>query len=590
MPRAGEQIGPYTLVKQLGRGAFGLVWLAERRGAFATTQVALKLALDEEPDLEAITQESQLWAQLGGHPNVLPIIEADRYDDQVVIVSEYAPSGSLEGWLKNNQGVSPNVEAATSMVLGILAGLEHLHSRRIIHRDLKPANILLQGETPRLADFGLARVLKSTSQSAGVAGTPAYMAPETFSGIRSEQSDIWSAGVIFYQLLTGRLPYPQTDIIALIGAISTREPEPLPDYVPEHIKQTIARAMEKDPARRFRTCGEMRAMIMATEKSLRPNIINGVTKSDESFREMPTEQLAGQHHRTANNEDVVATQVHKKQNQNQTKEHRFTDTKANNSSPQTAPEMGGLLKASNSSDSLNSPETVVNTVKAITPERKRTLAVSIITAALAVMVTFCITILYVVKDHSDKGAKPTTITVGSNNSGGTEASTSTNSKVVIIDNDGKTIDINGDNSNIQNREKMILDGKEIGMAAASQQMKIQIDSLIKDLDTKISKLSEDDEFEELSDELQSLKERYKTVNEADQSMGSKFAEYKSIYTELNVLQGRVGVFHMNIQIPFQPEAPFTSEIPVPPAPASSLSNNGNGHPIQKEKLDKLKHK
>src|SRR6185295_5407399 len=97
MPRPNEQIGPYTLIRQLGRGAFGIVWLAERRGAFATTKVALKLAIDEEPDLEAIAQESQLWARLAGNPNILQIIEADRYDGQVVIVSEYAPDGSLEG-------------------------------------------------------------------------------------------------------------------------------------------------------------------------------------------------------------------------------------------------------------------------------------------------------------------------------------------------------------------------------------------------------------------------------------------------------------------------------------------------------------
>ena len=101
----------------------------------------------------------------------------------------------------------------------MLSGLDHLHARRIIHRDLKPENILLQRETPRLADFGIARLLKSSSDSKQISGTLAYMAPEAFDGKRTEQTDVWSVGVIFYELLAGRLPYDQPDISSLVGAI-----------------------------------------------------------------------------------------------------------------------------------------------------------------------------------------------------------------------------------------------------------------------------------------------------------------------------------------------------------------------------------
>ena len=236
MLRPNDQIGPYTLVRQLGHGAYGIVWLAERRGRIATTKVAVKLILDQDPDLHALTQEAQLWEQASGHPNALPIIEAEVYENQVVIVSEYATGGSLSEWLKKNGGAAPSIKSAVRMMGKILKGLEHLHSMRIVHRDLKPQNILLQGETPRLADFGLARVLKTTAKSAGPSGTPSYMAPETLNGQRSEKSDIWAAGVILFQLLSGQMPFPQTDVMALMWALAYRDPEPLPSSVPAPLR------------------------------------------------------------------------------------------------------------------------------------------------------------------------------------------------------------------------------------------------------------------------------------------------------------------------------------------------------------------
>lgn len=261
MFRAGDQIGPYLLISKIGRGNFGVVWLAERRTTITTTRVALKMPLDDDVDLETIRQEADLWVQASGHPNVLPIIEANIYDDQVVIASEYAPDGSLDAWLRKHGGAAPSEDVAVEMTSGILAGLQHLHSRSIIHRDLKPQNLLLQGETPRLADFGISRVLKSTSQSSIVAGTPVYMAPEAFDGKRNEQTDVWSAGVILYQLLSGHLPFPQADITSLMGAILTRNPDPLPLSIPDPLQEVITRSLKKDTAQRYKSATEMRAAL-----------------------------------------------------------------------------------------------------------------------------------------------------------------------------------------------------------------------------------------------------------------------------------------------------------------------------------------
>jgi serine/threonine protein kinase len=263
-----RKLGPYTLIRKIGRGAFGVVWLAEKKSSIASTRFALKLPRDEDIDLEAFTQEATIWLEASGHPNVVPLIDADIYDEQVVIVSEYVPDGSLATWLKHNGGRAPSVEAACEIVDGVLAGLRHLHERQIIHRDLKPENILLQRETPRLTDFGIARLLKTNSYSTNISGTFAYMAPEAFDGKRNQQTDLWSAGVIFYQMLAGRLPYDQSDTVSLIAAIVRNDPPRLPESVPAVVSQIVMKALQRDPINRYATVTEMRRDLREAEHRL----------------------------------------------------------------------------------------------------------------------------------------------------------------------------------------------------------------------------------------------------------------------------------------------------------------------------------
>ena len=263
MYRANDQIGPYTLIRRLGQGASGLVWLAERRGALVTTEVALKLPFDEEANLDSINREAQMWQAATGHPNVLPVIEADMYDGQVIIVSEYASGGTLKDWLDRNGGHAPSSEAAVQMLAGILAGLEHLHEKGLVHCDLKPSNVLLQGDTPRITDFGVSRVLRATVHTKHHSGTPAYMPPEAIDGQLSKLSDLWAAGVILYVMLTGRLPFPQQSMGPLMLALKEQEPDPLPTTVPTAIKRIIRRTLQKDPIRRFGSAREMRQALIS---------------------------------------------------------------------------------------------------------------------------------------------------------------------------------------------------------------------------------------------------------------------------------------------------------------------------------------
>jgi serine/threonine protein kinase len=267
MLRPGAQIGPYILTGKLGRGSFGVVWLAEKRTPLATTRVALKIPHDDELDMDAIKQEAALWARASGHPNVIPIIEANIYDEQIVIASEYASEGSMQDWLNRHGGAAPSIDLAVRVMFGILDGLEHLHTQQIIHRDLKPSNLLLQGQTPRIADFGISRIIKTTSQSITIAGTYAYMAPEAFDGRRNEQTDLWAAGVIFYQMLTGRLPFPQKDSASLMAAILNKSPEPMPVEISGRLQTVIARSLDKHPTQRFKSASEMRS---ALSLALRP--------------------------------------------------------------------------------------------------------------------------------------------------------------------------------------------------------------------------------------------------------------------------------------------------------------------------------
>lgn len=257
MPKPHDRIGPYELIRKLGKGAFGEVWLAHDVDNLVARApaIALKLPLDDDVDLDAIRQEATVWVAASGHANVLPMLEARLYDGQVVIASEYAPDGSLQQWLKTHGGKAPTQAAALEMTRGILAGLSHLHSRRIVHRDLKPDNILLKGTTPRLADFGLSRVLRSTSMSAVVAGTPVYMAPEAFKGKRNPQSDLWSVGVMLYQLLSGRFPFLSNDKYELYVRITNDEPAPI--EAPPWLQQVVSKALSKDLTQRFQTAEEM---------------------------------------------------------------------------------------------------------------------------------------------------------------------------------------------------------------------------------------------------------------------------------------------------------------------------------------------
>jgi len=278
MFHTGQQIGVYTLIKKLGEGGFGEVWLAENRHHSLDEKVAIKLPKNDRLDLDTLMKEIFNWNLAGKHKNILPIIECETFNNQVAIVSEFAFDGSLQD-LINRKKILP-FEEAVEITIEILDGLTHLHNRKIIHRDLKPDNILFQGKVPRLADFGISRAMTVTSRTEKVIGTLWYMAPETLDQKRNVQTDIWSVGVILYQMLTGSLPFPQRGEVELMGAIVMKEPAPLPSSVPSGLQKIIDRSLAKQPVDRYLTAAEMR-------QDLR-NFLAAPTHHQTPFDQQPT--------------------------------------------------------------------------------------------------------------------------------------------------------------------------------------------------------------------------------------------------------------------------------------------------------------
>lgn len=262
MPTVGETYGSYTLVRRLGRGGFGEVWLANWISPYSTTLVAVKFSTNPSPSLvNEVTREASLWSRVVNHPNVIRFLEANEYSssasgiNELILVTEFAPNGSLQNWLNNRGGSPASVEQTYVFIRGTLQGLTELHNNQIIHRDLKPDNLLLKGETVAIADFGLARFI--TAISRGGAGTPFYMSPEALRGQHSEAADIWAVGIIFYQLLIGNLPFYENNYWDLSNAI-VNDPLPnLPVSIPSVFKVVITRALEKSPSQRYHTANIM---------------------------------------------------------------------------------------------------------------------------------------------------------------------------------------------------------------------------------------------------------------------------------------------------------------------------------------------
>lgn len=254
----------YRLERRLARGGMADVY----RGVDLRLgrQVAVKIPhrhLAEDPAfVERLKREARAVAALT-HPNVVAVYDQDEYDGQPFLVMELVEGESV-GTLLNRQCPLP-IARAVGIVLDVLAALEHAHARGIVHRDVKPQNVLLTPEgRAKLADFGIALTSAATPLTAAdkLLGSIHYLAPERLSGQpASPCADIYSVGVLLYQMLVGQLPFEGDSTVDIAAQHQQREADPpsthRPD-LPAWVNGVVLRALAKDPSRRYPSASAMR--------------------------------------------------------------------------------------------------------------------------------------------------------------------------------------------------------------------------------------------------------------------------------------------------------------------------------------------
>jgi len=251
----GQAVGKYQILSNLGSGGFGTVFLA--RDVWIDKKVAIKVPHRQSGDFDDLLQEPRLLAALS-HTNVVGIVTAERVDGVFFIVMDYIKGESLEAVLDREKSL--DLPTALNYVVQILKGVEHAHQTQILHRDLRPANVLVsEAGVVKVADFGTSRFLEK-SHATTVIGSPPYMAPEQFQGRAVLASDIYSVGVILYQMLTGTLPYfsPNPAQIERMVALGRCTPPKLRNtQIPREISDIIMKAIAAEVSERYQRASEL---------------------------------------------------------------------------------------------------------------------------------------------------------------------------------------------------------------------------------------------------------------------------------------------------------------------------------------------
>jgi eukaryotic-like serine/threonine-protein kinase len=257
----------YAVEKTLGKGGMATVELAEDtelRRKVAVKRLSASLVGDEVLQ-ERFFREARLAAALS-HPNLVSVYDVGEEDGLPYIVMEYVEGETLAELMRRKGPLEQ--ERAVELLVQVCAGLEHAHEAGLVHRDIKPQNLLVRSDgVVKIADFGIARTLQATqlTQVGTVLGTAAYLAPEQAAGERvTAAADIYSLGVVAYELLSGRTPYEFESLADL--AVKQRQPPPPLRDVPPRLEHAVLRALAFKPANRPPSAAAFAAELSRTSR------------------------------------------------------------------------------------------------------------------------------------------------------------------------------------------------------------------------------------------------------------------------------------------------------------------------------------
>ncbi|HUG52039.1 MAG TPA: serine/threonine-protein kinase, partial [Vicinamibacteria bacterium] len=294
------QIGRFRVLDLVGEGAMGVVFRG--RDESLDRDVALKLMKARNADAEdkeRFLREARAVARLQ-HPNIVTVYELGEHNGSPFISMELLEGVDLQRAIEG--GLRPNPRVTLPIVLQLLSGLGHAHENGIVHRDVKPSNLFLpRGRPAKIMDFGVARLGGTTSTSGIMVGTPNYMSPEQVQARPVDgRSDLFSAALILYELVTGEKAYRADSVVACVYQIAHEDPDL--GIIPrggqwERLSAVLKRGLEKDPDERYPTAEAMAADLALALQDLGGSI-DGAAASDKGLVKrgtlaMPTSRGSG---------------------------------------------------------------------------------------------------------------------------------------------------------------------------------------------------------------------------------------------------------------------------------------------------------